>query len=146
MLDMMVFITRQVEEIWVVDGSAFNFSQITNRRYLPTSLQLCCCSNNTSAFFFYHSQWFMNHVVASSFFQAIFSASMIQCSLSFTEIKAPGMSVLKISLMKPSEVAEGVSVWEWSGSALDEGAEAAKWFSDYLGKPSQLVRFNAGQD
>lgn len=71
---------------------------------------------------------------------------MIQCSLSFTEIKAPGMSVLKISLMKPSEVAEGVSVWEWSGSALDEGAEAAKWFSDYLGKPSQLVRFNAGQD
>lgn len=65
---------------------------------------------------------------------------------SFMKIKAPGMSVLKISLMKPSEVAEGVSVWEWSGSALDEGAEAAKWFSDYLGKPSQLVRFNAASE
>ncbi|KAG6781281.1 hypothetical protein POTOM_014172 [Populus tomentosa] len=62
---------------------------------------------------------------------------------SFMKIKAPGMSVLKISLMKPSEVAEGVSVWEWSGSALDEGAEAAKWFSDYLGKPSKLGSLDA---
>ncbi|KAI3682827.1 hypothetical protein L1987_83123 [Smallanthus sonchifolius] len=29
-----------------------------------------------------------------------------------------------------------------SGSALDEGDEASKWFIDYLGKPSRLVRFN----
>ena len=59
-------------------------------------------------------------------------------------LKAPGMNVLKVSLSTPKAVADGVSVWEWSGSALDEGAEASKWFSDYIGKPSRLVRFNAG--
>lgn len=37
-------------------------------------------------------------------------------------------------------------MWEWSGSAFDEGEEAAKWFSDYLGKQSRLVRFNKGFD
>ncbi|OWM83853.1 hypothetical protein CDL15_Pgr004284 [Punica granatum] len=53
------------------------------------------------------------------------------------------MSPLKVSLSQPGQITEGISVWEWSGSALDEGEEAAKWFSDYLGKPSRLVRFNA---
>lgn len=57
-------------------------------------------------------------------------------------IRAPGMDELKVPLSKPCDVSEGVSVWEWSGTALDEGAEASKWFSDYLGKPSRLVRFN----
>lgn len=56
------------------------------------------------------------------------------------------MSPLKIPMTKPSSVAEGVSMWEWSGSAFDEGEEAAKWFSDYLGKQSRLVRFNKGFD
>ena len=31
--------------------------------------------------------------------------------------------------------------WEWKGVARNEGAEAGAWFSKYLGKPSQLVRF-----
>ncbi|ESQ39554.1 hypothetical protein EUTSA_v10001183mg [Eutrema salsugineum] len=61
---------------------------------------------------------------------------------SFLVLRAPGMSPLKIPLTKPSSVAEGVSMWEWSGSAFDEGEEAAQWFSDYLGKQSRLVRFN----
>lgn len=61
---------------------------------------------------------------------------------SFLVVRAPGMSPLKIPLTKPSSIAEGVSMWEWSGSAFDEGEEAAKWFSDYLGKQSRLVRFN----
>ncbi|XP_037492167.1 mitochondrial amidoxime reducing component 2 isoform X2 [Jatropha curcas] len=65
---------------------------------------------------------------------------------SYMVIKAPGMGVLNIPLTRPHEVADGVSVWEWSGSALDEGAEAAKWFSDYIGKPSRLVRFNAASE
>lgn len=56
------------------------------------------------------------------------------------------MKELKIPLAKTGEVTDGVSVWEWSGSALDEGQEAAKWFSDHLGKPARLVRFNAGSD
>ncbi|KAM5558419.1 hypothetical protein ABKV19_020225 [Rosa sericea] len=34
-------------------------------------------------------------------------------------LKAPGMDVLKVSLSKPQEIADGVSVWEWSGAALD---------------------------
>lgn len=65
---------------------------------------------------------------------------------SFLVIKAPGMDVLKVSLSTPREVANGVSVWEWSGAALDEGDEASKWFSNYLGKPSRLIRFNAASE
>ncbi|XP_015959799.1 uncharacterized protein LOC107483705 [Arachis duranensis] len=61
---------------------------------------------------------------------------------SFMVLKAPGMQPLNICLSKPHEVADGVSVWEWNGSAWDEGAKASQWFSDYLGKPSRLVRFN----
>ncbi|KAK4254616.1 hypothetical protein QN277_009972 [Acacia crassicarpa] len=61
---------------------------------------------------------------------------------SYMVVKAPGMEALKICLSRPHGVADGVSVWEWSGSALDEGDEASKWFEDYLGKPSRLVRFN----
>ncbi|KAL0292575.1 UNVERIFIED_CONTAM: hypothetical protein Scaly_2586400, partial [Sesamum calycinum] len=61
---------------------------------------------------------------------------------SYLVIKAPGMDVLKVPLMKSAVTVDGVSVWEWSGSAVDEGADAAQWFSNYLGKPSRLVRFN----
>lgn len=63
---------------------------------------------------------------------------------SYLEIKAPGMELLKVPLLKSSstEMVDGISVWEWSGSAIDEGAAAAQWFSTYLGKPSRLVRFS----
>ncbi|KAL6508285.1 hypothetical protein OROHE_021827 [Orobanche hederae] len=61
---------------------------------------------------------------------------------SYLVIRAPGMSVLKVSLAKQPEKVEGVSVWEWTGSAIDEGDDASQWFSNYLGKPSRLVRFN----
>lgn len=54
------------------------------------------------------------------------------------------MQALKVPLSKPSLTTEGISVWEWSGSAFDEGDEAATWFSNYLGKPYRLVRFNEG--
>ncbi|XP_065853113.1 uncharacterized protein [Euphorbia lathyris] len=75
-----------------------------------------------------------------------FSDTWEPSSNSYMVIKAPGMGVLNIPLTKPQEVTSGVSVWEWSGSALDEGAEAAKWFSDYIGKPSRLVRFNTASE
>ncbi|XP_058224787.1 uncharacterized protein LOC131333955 isoform X2 [Rhododendron vialii] len=68
--------------------------------------------------------------------------SVSQAPLASTVIRAPGMDELKVPLSKPSEIADGVSVWEWSGSAFDEGNEASKWFLNYLGKPSRLVRFN----
>ncbi|KAM7524747.1 hypothetical protein LguiA_014649 [Lonicera macranthoides] len=65
---------------------------------------------------------------------------------SFLVINAPGMETLKVSLSRAREISVGVSVgplgWEWSGSALDEGDESSNWFSDFLGKPSRLLRFN----
>nr|XP_043635796.1 mitochondrial amidoxime reducing component 2-like isoform X1 [Erigeron canadensis] len=57
-------------------------------------------------------------------------------------VGAPGMPELQVSLSKPSLKSDGVSVWEWTGSALDEGDKAAQWFTDFLGKPCRLVRFN----
>ncbi|XP_029126434.1 mitochondrial amidoxime-reducing component 1-like [Cajanus cajan] len=57
------------------------------------------------------------------------------------------MQPLKICLSKEGQKVAGVvSVWEWTGSAWDEGAEASQWFSDYLGKPCQLVRFNTASE
>lgn len=35
-------------------------------------------------------------------------------------------------------------MWEWAGQALDEGDDAAAWFSDYLNRPCRLVRFAPG--
>ncbi|KAE8664204.1 malate dehydrogenase [Hibiscus syriacus] len=73
--------------------------------------------------------------------------SVPQAPLTPTEIKAPGMDLLNISLSKPPQaVADGVSILGWSGSALDEGGEASKWFTDFLGKPSRIVRFNAASE
>ncbi|XP_050234563.1 uncharacterized protein LOC126682840 [Mercurialis annua] len=65
---------------------------------------------------------------------------------SYMLIKGPGMHELKISLAKPEVTSDGVKLWEWCGSVLDEGPEAAKWFSDYVGKPCRLVRFNSGSE
>ncbi|ONM23554.1 Mo-molybdopterin cofactor sulfurase [Zea mays] len=61
-------------------------------------------------------------------------------------IRAPGMDTLKIPLITEHTTIDDVSVWEWSGSAYDEGAEASEWFSTYFGKPSRLVRFKEGSD
>ena len=59
-------------------------------------------------------------------------------------IRAPGMDTLKVPLVAERATLDDVSVWEWSGSAYDEGAEAAEWFSTYFGKPARLVRFKEG--
>ncbi|XP_073030394.1 uncharacterized protein [Primulina eburnea] len=67
-------------------------------------------------------------------------------SNSYLEVKAPGMDVLKVPLAKPLKTADNATVWEWCGSALDEGASAAEWFSTYLGKSSRLVRFNSDSE
>ncbi|XP_057967003.1 uncharacterized protein LOC131157121 [Malania oleifera] len=65
---------------------------------------------------------------------------------SYLVLRAPGMDVLKVPLSKSGAVVDGVSVWEWSGSVFDEGDEAANWFSNFLGKPTRLVRFNAASE
>lgn len=59
-------------------------------------------------------------------------------------VRAPGMDPLKIPLAAQHTTIDDVTVWEWSGSAYDEGDGAAEWFSAYLGKPSRLVRFKQG--
>jgi len=51
------------------------------------------------------------------------------------------MEPLKIPLASECATIYDVSVWEWSGSAYDEGPEAAEWFSTFLGNPTRLVRF-----
>lgn len=56
-------------------------------------------------------------------------------------IRAPGMKPLKIPFAAELATVDDVSVWEWSGSAYDEGAEAAEWFSAFFGNPARLVRF-----
>ncbi|KAJ4876152.1 Molybdenum cofactor sulfurase family protein [Raphanus sativus] len=61
-------------------------------------------------------------------------------------VRAPGMDVLKVSLTKPEKIADDVSVWEWFGSALDEGEEASNWFSIFVGKPCRLVRFDSASE
>lgn len=75
-----------------------------------------------------------------------FSVGWKPTKSSYLVIRAPGMDELKVSLSKPCEKSDGVTVWEWTGSVLDEGAEASKWFSDFIGKPSRLVRFNDETD
>uniref|UniRef100_A0A0D3HA15 MOSC domain-containing protein n=2 Tax=Oryza TaxID=4527 RepID=A0A0D3HA15_9ORYZ len=61
-------------------------------------------------------------------------------------IRAPGLDPLKIPLGAKRATVDDVSVWEWSGSAYDEGDEAAEWFSSYFGKPTRLVRFNEASE
>ncbi|CAH9117017.1 unnamed protein product [Cuscuta epithymum] len=61
---------------------------------------------------------------------------------SFLEVRAPGMNVLKVPLLEPSTLTDGVGLWGWTGAALDEGEEAAEWFTKFLGQPRRLVRFH----
>ncbi|KAL9269546.1 Mitochondrial amidoxime reducing component 2-like protein [Drosera capensis] len=72
-----------------------------------------------------------------------FSEEWVPSATSYLVIRAPGMNALKVPLTRRGEKVDGVSVWNWSGSALDEGSEAAEWFSTYIGKPCRLVRFDA---
>ncbi|XP_042478848.1 mitochondrial amidoxime reducing component 2 isoform X2 [Macadamia integrifolia] len=77
---------------------------------------------------------------------AAFNGDWEPTNTSYLVLRAPGMSELKVSMKSTGKVIDGVSMWEWSGSALDEGAEASEWFSNYLGKTSRLVRFIEGSE
>ncbi|EFJ44131.1 hypothetical protein VOLCADRAFT_106511 [Volvox carteri f. nagariensis] len=58
-------------------------------------------------------------------------------------VTAPGMDEpLQIPLgRRPNCDTRKVTVWEWTGLGEDEGADAASWFSRYLGVPCRLVRY-----
>ncbi len=70
------------------------------------------------------------------------------------EINAPGMLPLKVPLKRSSmtgKAKEGnrgsvvdVVVFTWSGQGVDEGPDAATWWSTYLGCNARFVRFDSG--
>jgi uncharacterized protein len=56
-------------------------------------------------------------------------------------LRAPGMLALHIALDRV-EAPLRVRVWDDEVAAYDMGAIAAQWFSDFLGVPARLVRFD----
>lgn len=56
-------------------------------------------------------------------------------------LRAPGMLALHIAL-DAVEAPARVRVWNDDVAAFDMGAVAAQWFSDFLGIPARLVRFD----
>lgn len=59
-------------------------------------------------------------------------------------LRAPGMLGLHLQL-DTVETATRVRVWDDVVKAYDMGALAAQWFSDFLGTPARLVRFDPEQ-
>jgi uncharacterized protein YcbX len=55
-------------------------------------------------------------------------------------IEAPGQGPLQVPL-DAHGAPRTVTVWRDRCPALDEGAAAARWFTDFLGHPARLVRF-----
>ena len=64
-----------------------------------------------------------------------------QIKLSEVILRAPGMLALHLS-MDTVEEAMGVRVWDDEVPAFDMGGVAAQWFTDFLGRPLRLVRFD----
>ena len=56
-------------------------------------------------------------------------------------LRAPGMLALHMAIDAVEEPVK-VRVWDDTVAAYDMGAVAAQWFSDFLGKPLRLVRFD----
>lgn len=69
--------------------------------------------------------------------------ALIQPQLKHSEmvLRAPGMLALHIAL-DAVEAQVRVRVWDDDVPAYDMGAIAAQWFSDFLGVPARLVRFD----
>ena len=59
-------------------------------------------------------------------------------------LRAPGMLALHVSL-DIEETATRARVWDDEVKAFDMGSLAAQWFSDFLGQPLRLVRFDPDQ-
>lgn len=56
-------------------------------------------------------------------------------------LRAPGMLALHLSVDMVEEPVR-VRIWDDEVAAYDMGAVAAQWFSDFLGRPLRLVRFD----
>lgn len=55
-------------------------------------------------------------------------------------LSAPGLPDLRVPLARPAAPTVSVVVWRDACDAVDEGDEAAAWFSQHLGRPARLVR------
>ena len=69
--------------------------------------------------------------------------ALIQPQLKYHEmiLRAPGMLALHVKLDEV-EAPVRVRVWDDEVAAYDMGAIAAQWFTDFLGTPARLVRFD----
>ncbi len=71
--------------------------------------------------------------------------ALIHCALrtSMLELRAPGMLALQVPLaFDDSGPPLRAQVWADTVKAQDCGTVAAQWFSDFLGRPARLVRFD----
>jgi uncharacterized protein YcbX len=59
-------------------------------------------------------------------------------------LRAPGMLALHVALDRV-DTATRASVWGTEVKAFEMGALAAQWFTDYLGRPARLLRFDPEQ-
>lgn len=57
-------------------------------------------------------------------------------------VSSPGQPQLSLPLAIAGAPTRTVVIWEWTGPALDCGDAPAAWFSEYLGVPVRLVRFD----
>jgi hypothetical protein len=69
--------------------------------------------------------------------------ALIRPQIKFSEVvlRAPGMLALHLSIDTVEEPVR-VRVWDEEVPAFDMGAIAAQWFTDFLGRPLRLVRFD----
>ena len=72
--------------------------------------------------------------------------ALVQQTLRHSELvlRAPGMMALHLAL-DAVEAAFRATVWDDEVAAYDMGALAAQWFTDFLGRPLRLVRFDPEQ-
>lgn len=64
-------------------------------------------------------------------------------------VGGPGMAALTLPVDAAALAGRptiAATVWQDTVEALDAGDEAAHWFSDFLGAPVRLVRFNPGDE
>lgn len=72
--------------------------------------------------------------------------ALIQPTLKHSEmvLRAPGMLALHVALDRVEERVRA-TVWDDEVAAYDMGDLCAQWFSDFLGRPLRLVRFDPEQ-
>jgi hypothetical protein len=69
--------------------------------------------------------------------------ALVKVQLKLTEVvlRAPGMLALHLAIDAVEEPTR-VRVWNDEVPAYDMGGVAAQWFTDFLGRPARLVRFD----